>query len=89
MNIRIKTIAFCLTIGILQSCNSDQPIPNDKLPSFQSKLVVNSALNNLEPIQIKISDNAGAYTNDLPLDYADVTIALKADGSTVRQRTTI
>ena len=79
----IKLITFSVVIGLLQSCSTDQPIPEGQLPSFQPKLVVNSALNNLEPIQIKISDNAGAYTNDLPLDYKDVTISLKADGSTV------
>lgn len=79
----IKLITFSVVIGLLQSCSTDQPIPEGQLPSFQPKLVVNSALNNLEPIQIKISDNAGAYTNDLPLDYKDVTISLKADGSNV------
>ena len=70
-------MAYCNHVATIN------PYHEGQLPSFQPKLVVNSSLNNLEPIQIKISDNAGAYTNDLPLDYSDVTILLKADGSTV------
>lgn len=79
----LNYILLCLLAIVVQSCSTDQPIPESELPSFQSKLVVNSAINNLQPIEIRISDNAGAYTEDLPLDYSDVTVALKADGSTV------
>lgn len=77
----ITVIGACITL--LAGCSADQPIPESELPSFEPKLVVNASINNLEPLEIKISDNAGAYTNDLPLDYSDVSVSLKSDGSTV------
>lgn len=76
-------IGLVLLFGLFQSCDNDLPIPEGELPSFQPKLVVNASLNNVEPIEIKISDNAGAYTNDLPSVYSDVFVSLKSDGSTV------
>lgn len=78
-----KYIAIVIMSSLSIGCFEDQPIPDAELPSFEPKLVVNSSINNFEPIEIKISDNAGAYTDDLPLVYPDVTISLKADGSTI------
>ncbi|MFT7592554.1 MAG: hypothetical protein ACI9UJ_002492, partial [bacterium] len=79
----LKYISIVFLAIAIQSCNSAEPIPENELPSFQSKLVVNCALSNIEPIEIKVSDNAGAYSNDLPSVYSDVQVSLKADGSTV------
>ncbi|MFT5725314.1 MAG: hypothetical protein ACI9JN_002438 [Bacteroidia bacterium] len=79
----IKITSLLVFVSLLQACGPDTPIPESELPSFELKLVVNAAFNNIEPLEIKISDNAGAYTNDLPLEYTDVTITLKADGSSV------
>jgi hypothetical protein len=82
----IHIISVFILCVIVYGCTSEAepiPIPEDQLPDFVSKLVVNSSINNKEVIEIKISDNAGAYEDSLPKVYEDVTLSLTADGSTV------
>jgi hypothetical protein len=72
--------SFVALIG-LYGCSADLPIPTSDLPEFKQKLVVNSSVDNLNPISIKISNSAGAYTENLPQNYRQVKVSLRKANS--------
>lgn len=83
---KLKYIFACSVLAIigfwLSGCGRDQVIPSSQLPGYTDQLVINASVDNVNPIEVKISNTASAYTEDLPTEYKSVNIALKNANST-------
>lgn len=70
-----------LVLGV--GCQVERPIPENELPSYTKKLVVNSAIDNINPISLTVSNTASAYSDDVPMEYTDVNIELRSTTSSI------
>lgn len=79
------SIGFGALIFLVQSvgCSADRPIPTSQLPDYTDKLVLNASLDNLNIMELKVSNTTSAYTEELPMAYNDVTIKMSSSTSTV------
>ena len=82
INTTVSLFAILISINLV-GCSADQPIPSSDLPDYTEKLVVNASLDNLNIMEVKISNTTSAYTEDLPVAYNDVTINMASSNSSV------
>jgi hypothetical protein len=82
----MKIIHLISSLSILllaaSSCEIEE-IPQDELPEFIDKIVVNSFIANDEPVVIETSQAAGAYTEDVPPRVDDINLELTLNGDEV------
>lgn len=79
----IKLTCLLAIIGQMTSCSDAIEVPTDQLPDFVDKIVINAALDNINPIEIEVSNSAWAYNTDLPEVAGTADLILTGPGGEI------
>ena len=65
----------CSLIAAFSGCVTTE-IPESELPDFVDKIVINASFDNVNTMEIEVSNSAWAYTSDLPEVVSDADLIL-------------